>query len=147
MENAFGSIISIMLCVVIMFFIPFKYAEKRTEYMQQLYVTEKTVEFVDSVRNTGKITKDMLELYKRQIDGIQGRLQIKMTHVVHGVSGAIQTDTEYDMNDIEHVVYDNNQDYGFRKEQYFKVLVTKTDKYQNTAVVCTYGGYIRNETY
>ena len=62
MENAFGRIVSIMVCVVLMFIIPFMYAEKRTEYVQQLYVTEKTVEFVDSVRNTGRITKDMLEL-------------------------------------------------------------------------------------
>ena len=147
MENAFGRIVSIMVCVVLMFIIPFMYAEKRTEYVQQMYVTEKTVEFVDSVRNTGRITKDMLELYKRQIDGLSGRRQIKMTHVIHGVSGKEQTDTEYDISDIEREIYENNRDYGFRKDEYFKVLVLKSGKYGSADAVCTYGGYIRNETY
>ena len=147
MENAFGRIVSIMVCVVLMFIIPFMYAEKRTEYVQQLYVTEKTVEFVDSVRNTGRITKDMLELYKRQIDGLSGRRLIKMTHVIHGVSGKEQTDAEYDISDIEREIYENNRDYGFRKDEYFKVLVLKNGKYGGVDAVCTYGGYIRNETY
>lgn len=142
MEEALGNVFSILLCSVLMFMVPLMYVRERMEYMTQINVTAETVEFVDSVRNTGIITKDMYEVYMRQVLRAGG--DVKLTHSVCGVGSNQTTVVEYDRQDIEELLYTQGTDYGLRREDYFRVCVTANG---GKSVICAYGGCIRNERY
>lgn len=143
MENAFSKIVSILLLIAIVYVVPLKYYMDKSRSLEELYVTTKTIEFVDSVRNTGFITLDMYEQYSKQLSNLSRIYKMELEHIEYFESEdgkAIEKDY---IHDIENQIY-NNSIYQFEINDYFKVQVIETS---SKVLVTYYGGYIKNETY
>ena len=67
MGDSLITIIAIFLAAILMFVFPLMAVSERTDDISQLAVETSTTEFVDNVRNTGKLT---LDNYSKFIDEI-----------------------------------------------------------------------------
>lgn len=154
MENTFGKIIAIFILVTMLFIIPIKYGIEKSEALEEMYVSTKTIELVDSVRNTGFITKNMYDQYLQSICRMNRIYEVHMEHVVYEAPptdwliggtppAGIFLKTYYYNEEIESKIY-GGEVYQFKIEDYFKIQV-----YDKTGLcmVSYYGGYIKNEAY
>lgn len=150
MDEVFGKVVTILLMVCLLFVAPYLYAYQRMCTMEELFVTAKTIEFVDAVRNTGVISRDMLTIYERNLQTLYHRYTADYTQLVYGTAGSFGdtglTRLEYDREDIVKAVYEENEEYVLRADDYFKVTVVKKAQ-TGDAAICVYGGYIHNERY
>ena len=58
MSDTLITIIAIFLAAILMFVFPLLSVSERTDDISQLAVETSTTEFVDNIRNTGKLTLD-----------------------------------------------------------------------------------------
>lgn len=147
MEDAFGKVFAILLGVVLTFALPLQYTHFRMNTLEELFVLEKTVEFVDSVRNTGKISKNTYEIYHRQIENLSNRYKIKMSQILYEAHNGELIKGKLDECDIENVIYGDGADYLIGKGEYFKIQVERVKNNRKNEIICSYGGYIQNEIY
>ncbi len=162
MEHAFSRILAILTAAVMFFIVPVVINMQRQENLIQLSIMQDTVQLVDSVRNMGVLTEDMLKRYENQIRQMQSGLEIYMVHTTESLS--IEEEhieqvsvlrTESDIRDsLEH-----DGTYEFQKGDYFRVEVRKkisgysqllyqtadSSSETNRAVYAYYGGSIRYE--
>lgn len=143
MEDSLGRVAAILLAVFLMFVVPLQYAASRMHFMEEMYVQAKTIEFVDAVRNTGKITPAMYERYQREIQTLHSRYELTLEHSIDGIHQGQQVCQRYYKADIEQKLYEAGEAYGLRIADSIKARVVN----QNQEVVCYYGGYIKNEVY
>lgn len=143
MENAFGKIISILLLVVLIYIVPLKYYMDKNQALEEMYVSTKTIELVDSVRNTGFVTKEMYDQYLSLIHNMNNLYKIKLEHIIYLKSEEKGFREKQYVTDIENDLYSNGI-YNFKIDDYFKIQVRKTS---NNELVSYYGGYIKNESY
>lgn len=162
MEQAFSRITAILTAAVMLFIVPVVINLQRQENLIQSSIMQFTVQFVDSVRNVGMITEEMLNRYRNQISTLQGGLKIHMVHTVESLyveNGSVEhtsvTRTETDISDS----LETNGKYLLQQGDYFRVEVRKPvsgylriiyDGYQKTAgmedtVYAYYGGSVRYE--
>lgn len=66
--DSFGKIIEILVTVALLFFVPLYDLSLKQDAVCQSQVRTETAYFVDSVRNQGYMTRDMYELFLRQLD-------------------------------------------------------------------------------
>ena len=162
MEHAFSRIAAILTAVLLLFLVPLLINMQRQESMVQLAIMQDTVQFVDSVRNMGVVTKDMYNEYQNQIRRIQEGLDIYMEHTQQnlfvGEDKVRRTQVKYTEKDIVELLEEYSI-YSFQKGDYLRVEVRKRAGFlerfmgvllgnssteQNTYVY--YGGSIRYET-
>ena len=65
--EAFGRVAEIMVTVVLIFLCPLYYMAQKQDMLCQTYLTGSTTYFVDSIRNTGKVTRDMYETFLNEL--------------------------------------------------------------------------------
>lgn len=98
------------------------------ERMQQEADMQDTVQFVDSVRNTGVLTDAMFERYQNQIRRRQSGLEVYMVHTTDsmhlGETGIEQTAVIRTEDEIQESLTDSGE-YRFKKGDYFRVEVKK----------------------
>lgn len=143
MENAYGKIISILLVSVMLFVLPVKYAAEKADSFEKMYVNTKTIEFVDSVRNTGFITEAMYIEFTSCLSRLNGIYEIRMEYVTYGIPDRFgNIIKEYNKDEQIREKINSEKIYQFRTGDYFKIQV-----YEKSAgtIVTYYGGYIRNE--
>lgn len=143
MENSFGKIISILLLVVLIYIVPLKYYMEKNQALEELYVSTKTIELVDSVRNTGFVTKDMYEQYLSLINKMNKLYNVKLEHIIYLNSDEKGFSEKQYATNIENDIYGNGI-YTFKIDDYFKIQVKKAS---DNELVSYYGGYIKNESY
>ncbi len=80
MYDVLEKIFAIILAVILMFFFPLLDAFERMDDLSYLSVYSATVKFVDSVRNTGKITPDMYFEFKQVLDATGNTYTIELLH-------------------------------------------------------------------
>lgn len=80
MYDVLEKIFAIILAVMLMFFFPLLDAFERMDDLSYLSVYSATVKFVDSVRNTGKITPDMYFEFKQVLDATGNTYSIEILH-------------------------------------------------------------------
>lgn len=134
---------TILLVSVMLFVVPVKYAAERADSFEKMYINTRTIEFVDSARNTGFITEAMYKEYTTCLSRLNGTYEVKMEYVIYGIPdkfGDIIKEYSKD-EDIKREI-SLAQIYKFKIGDYFKIQVIQ--KPENT-VVTYYGGYIRNE--
>jgi len=66
--DSFGRVIEIMVTALLLFLLPVYYISLRQDTVCQSQVRAETVYFVDSVRNQGYMTRNMYELFLRNLD-------------------------------------------------------------------------------
>lgn len=154
MENAFGKIVAILILVTMLFIIPIRYGIEKSEALEEMYVSTKTVELVDSVRNTGFITRNMYEQYLQSIGRMNRTYEINMEHIMYeeppdGWISEVDDGEKVFLKtyvgdaEMENKIYSVDA-YTFKIEDYFKIQVY--DK-NGGRMVSYYGGYIKNEAY
>lgn len=126
MENAFGKIVGIFLAAAVMFGLPVIYMAERQESVQQMFIQTETVYLVDSVRNTGVLTRQMLEEYERKLGITDGICRIELMHMKKVFyltdDGFEEREERYYTADIRNQVYKEGA-YSFGTDDYFKVTV------------------------
>lgn len=88
MNDTFGKIISLWIGCVLLFLLPLSFYAGEQDRMEKLFLLTETSYFVDSVRNTGRLTDTMLERFENTISSLSGLYQIEMEHasVLYGKS-------------------------------------------------------------
>ena len=68
MGDTLITIVAIFLAAILMFIFPLMSISDRNDDVAQLSVQTKTVEFVDNIRSTGKITQDNYDAFIQSLD-------------------------------------------------------------------------------
>lgn len=162
MENAFSRIIAIFTAMIMLFIVPMIINMQRQENLIQMSVMQDTVQFVDSVRNMGVLTKEMYERYENKIRRVQGGLEIYMVHTAESISIGSQeverVETLKTENEIISLL-ESNGTYDLQMGDYFRVEIKKKAAgYEriiyggaypvddnSTTVYAYYGGSVRYE--
>ena len=80
MEDSLIVIFSMILAVILMFVFPIMDTWERQDDMSYMSVYADVVEFVDSVRNTGKITPKMYTQFLQSINATGNRYEVTLEH-------------------------------------------------------------------
>lgn len=79
MGDILGRMLGIFLAVGLLFLIPALYFTERQETVEQMYLITETADFVDTVRTTGRLTKENYEDFQLRCKGLSGMYELKMT--------------------------------------------------------------------
>lgn len=80
MNDTFGKMVSIWIGCILLFLLPISFYAREQERMERLFLLTETSYFVDSVRNTGRLTTSMLEKFEKSLSSLSGLYQIEMEH-------------------------------------------------------------------
>lgn len=78
--DSFGRIIEILVTVVLLFLVPVYYVSLRQDAVCQSQVRTETSYFVDSVRNQGYLTRNMYELFLKELDNTGLVYHVELTY-------------------------------------------------------------------
>jgi len=165
MSDAFGKIVGFMLVSVLLFFVPISFYAGRQQNLTQLYIINESMQFVESVKNTGIITEDMYRSFEDRVYGLSGRYKIELarTHYEYNKDKAgdyVKTEKVYYLPQLEEEITENGQ-IEFEKGDYVYLRVTRIGKgliecmsncvsgivVPENEVISFYGGYVKNESY
>lgn len=159
MEDSLITIFSIILAVLLMFIFPLMDTWERQDDISYMSVYANVVEFVDSARNLGYITKDMYDSFIRSVYATGNSYQITLEHrnfeLVPDFESGVYVNT-YTNSIIEKLNSDGR--YDMEQGDYFYVSVKNTNKTQATQlqeviyassqetfkIGVPYGGMVRN---
>lgn len=80
MPNALSKVIAIVIAVFLLFIFPIKNELERQDETSRIFVLNKTISFVDSVRNLGYITPDMYEDYLNELALTGNLYKVELEH-------------------------------------------------------------------
>jgi len=165
MDDIIGRIAVIFLGALLMFFVPTTIVSVKADHNAQTYIDNATVEFVDNVRTTGKITGSEYEKFANAVNSAHTPCVINIYHgssyVTPTATGEYEYHNEYyDNTDILEEVLDESGDktYELKNGDYIKVEVYNetptlgsrllgifTINYNpNQTLYTSYGGYVGN---
>lgn len=78
MGDSFITIIAIFLAAILMFVFPLMSMSERTDDVSQLSVQTATTEFVDNIRETGKLTADDYDKYLRTLSSTGNSYEVEI---------------------------------------------------------------------
>ncbi|HIS61651.1 MAG TPA: hypothetical protein IAC14_05285 [Candidatus Scybalomonas excrementigallinarum] len=169
--ESFGKVISFFLITIILFIAPVYYMAIKQDSISQNYINKETADFVNTIRNTGSISKDTYNRFIKKLDATGNIYEIEIEHqhlVVNPVvddNGNVTEDiassyvSTYE-DDIFKELFEGSGTYHFNKDDYVSVIVRNKNKTLATRVqeivyqrelptvqlVATFGGVIRDET-
>lgn len=158
MNDVFGKVISILLAVAVFFVMPMCYMQERMKSASQMYLLAECTGFIDSVCNTGFISRQMLQQFYRELGQVNGICKVQLVHetkelvYVESEDSFRQISTYHDESDIYEQLESGGR-YLFGKNDFVKVVVCceggfslfpwQEDPTQNVS----YGGVVRYEAY
>lgn len=144
MEDTFGKVVAIFLCVLQLFFIPLYVYRENVKQVEQTYLLSEITYNVDNFRNTGIIEESQYNNMRSRIYALSGNYKIKLVHCTHtmGEEGKVFYDTMFFESDIEDEL-EKNSVYYLEKSDYLNVYIE--DK--NGNLMGCYGGAVKNEAY
>lgn len=169
--NAFDKIICILLACILMFLFPTFYLAQKQDAINQVYVENKTVEFVNDIKNHGYITENMYNRYIERLGDTGNLYKIELVHSHTVVNPQYDESTgnflddyyTYEecayQDDILKDLYEESGTYYLRQGDYISIRVyNRTETFagrmlrligvtQKTQILVTYGGIIRDENY
>jgi hypothetical protein len=168
--NSFSKIIAFLLAAIIMFIGPLLYMAQKQDAITLAYVSNETGKFVDSIKNTGFLSRSVYMDYIRKIDITNHLYDIEITHshkivepVYDEATGMFLNDFDtYYINTYEDEIFeafDRAEDYYFSHGDFVSVTVVNRTKTMATKlmeliyrydvpdeqILVTYGGMIRDE--
>ncbi len=168
--ESFSKLVAIFLAVILLFITPLLYMAQKQDFISLLYISKETTKLVDSIKNSGYISKRMYESYIKAIDKTGNLYRIEITHSHKRVEPLVDVNTNdilqgfhvnfyntYEEEILE--AFDNNEDYNFNRGDYISIRVSNRNKttavsimesilsrdIEDTQIVVTYGGMIRDE--
>lgn len=168
--ESLSKIVAIFLACILMFLYPtYSYAQKEDQIVQT-YVSDKTAEFVNAIRNSGTLTAEMYNSFTRTLINTGNAYEIKITHQ-HGMYypiiddvGNVTGDVELKylntyQDDIVEELYNGIGEYKFSEGDYISISIKSTSRtladimqallLQHAAkdgtIYVSYGGRIRDE--
>ena len=78
MGDSITTVVAIFLAAILMFVFPLMAISERNDDIAQLGVQTATVEFVDNIRTTGKITEDNYDAFVRTLDATGNSYSVSM---------------------------------------------------------------------
>lgn len=153
MGDSLSTVFTMIIAAIVMFLFPMLDSFERQDDLSYMAVYTATVDFVDAVRNTGVLTKEMYDSYLTQILGTGNTYDVTLEHREYKVvPGAAAGTSEivylnHYSSEIEDYLYSDSVDtpykYPFNKGDYFYVSVKNTNKTQATVLKqTTYGTLI-----
>lgn len=165
MSDAFGKVVGFMLASVLLFLMPLTFYAGRQQNLTQLYIINESMQFVESVKNTGVITKDMYCGFEELVYGLSGRYKIELsrTHYEYNKDKAgdyVKTEKSYYLSQLMEEI-DRYGRIEFEDGDYVYLRVTRIGKgfiecmsdcvlgivIPEKEVISFYGGYVKNESY
>lgn len=173
MSNSFGKIVSIFLCVLILFLYPLISISQKADAITQTIVLTETTNFVDAIKNNGYLSKSMYLEYIRKLDATGNLYDIRIEHahqIVNPIYDESSTIFQDDFSvhyyntyedDILKQLFDEDKMYYFNQGDYISLCVSNRTKTLATRIyesvleheigtkqiIVTYGGMIRDENY
>lgn len=170
--DAFEKVIAILLAVILMYIVPLNFNMQQMDTMSQSYVTKKTNEFVEAVRNNGYISISMYRDFAKELSNTNVLYDISLTHEHVSYEPVFDDVTGIYTNEIAVVNYDTyeedimealgNEGYYYMSEgDYFSIVLynrtpTMAGRLQqmlnrgtapDKQILVTDGGRIRDENY
>jgi hypothetical protein len=168
--DSFSKIIAIFLAVSLLFISPLLYMAQKQDSISQLYISTETTKLIDSIKNSGYVSKRMYEDFIKKIDKTGNLYKIEITHCHQRVEPLVDVNTNnilqdfnvyfYNTNEEEMLeAFDRNEDYYFNRGDYISIHVSNRNRttaisilesiiskdLEDTQIVVTYGGMIRDE--
>lgn len=78
--HGFEKMAELIVTIVLLFLVPLQYAGAKADMLNRSYVMTETAYLVDSVRATGKLTKQMYEEYEKKLGITRQVYEIEMVH-------------------------------------------------------------------
>ena len=137
--NAFDKVICIILAVILMFLFPLLYLSQKQDGINQLYVTEQTVEFTNEIKNHGYITENMYARFEKKLRATGNVYSIQITHSHTVFNPLFDEDTEEFLDDyytyqeciytedILNAIY-SEKAYYLRQGDYISIEVVNANK-------------------
>ena len=106
MGDSLITIVAIFLAAILMFVFPLMAMSERTDDVSQLSVQTATTEFVDNIRNTGKLTLDKYEKYTQTLASTGNSFDVDIEVQVLDENPGVKT-TQAEMTKIGENLYYN----------------------------------------
>ena len=155
MEDSLIVVFSMILAVILMFVFPIMDTWERQDDISYMAVYSDVVEFVDTVRNTGRITENMYEQFLKNINATGNRYEVTLEHRkrLYNINAYKNVYTSTIEDALEKGDYDQ-----LKAGDYFYVSIKNTNKTQSTLIKevlyastqetfkigVPYGGMVRN---
>lgn len=157
--DSFGKIIEIMVTLVLLFLFPIYYLSLQQDAVCQSKVRTTTAYFVDSVRNQGYMTRNMYELFLRELDSTGQVYHVELTYYkkveVQNEEGRYET--HYESSYTNDLLSEEKME--FQKGSFFKAEVSNISKplsakitdfllavdISDKRIYTVYGGAVRDE--
>jgi hypothetical protein len=157
--DSFGKIMEILVTVILLFLVPIYYLSLKQDDICRAEVQAETAYFVDSVRNQGYLTRNMYELFLRELDNTGQVYSVELTYYkkieVQNEDG--EYETHYESSSMEE--FFTEELVRFQKGDFFKAEVSNasvplsakiTDMVlavdvSDRQIYTVYGGAIRDE--
>ncbi|MBE5948377.1 MAG: hypothetical protein E7261_05030 [Lachnospiraceae bacterium] len=166
MSDAFGKIVGFMLASVLLFIVPLTFYAGRQQNLTQLYIINESMQFIESVKNTGVITEEIYRGFEDSVYGVSGRYKIELSRIhyeynMDKVGDYVKTEKVYYLPQLEEEMEENGQ-IEFLEGDYVYLRVTRIGKgliecmsdccmlgniVPENEVISFYGGYVKNESY
>lgn len=131
MEDSLAIVFAVIVAIFIMFLFPLMDTWELQDSLSYSTTYASVVDFVDTVRNTGKITPDVYDTFAGRLNSTGNSFNITMEHrkFIEDVGGYMNVYTNEILREL-----DNGNDYKLEKYDYFYVTVRNTNKTQATIV-------------
>lgn len=168
--DSFSKMIAIFLAAILMYITPLLYMAQKQDSISQIYIYSETSRFIDSIKNSGYVSRNMYEDFIKRIDKTGNLYEIEVTHCHRRVEPLVDINTNDILRDFSIYYYntyadeifeafDLNQDYYFNRGDYISIKVTNRNKttaisilesflsrdIEDQQILVTYGGMIRDE--
>ena len=80
MNDILGKVFSVLLCAWLMFLYPLNVAREENRQIEQMYLYQETVRFLDNICNTGVISDRDMQNYLDKISHMNTLYQVNITH-------------------------------------------------------------------
>ncbi|MFW5629485.1 MAG: hypothetical protein ACOCNB_01680 [Acetivibrio ethanolgignens] len=78
--HGFEKMVEMIVTIVLLFLVPIQYAGAKADILNRSYVMTETAYLVDSVRTTGKLTRQMYEEYEKKLGITRQVYEIELVH-------------------------------------------------------------------
>lgn len=137
MEDSLAIIFALIISIIIMFLFPLMDTWDLQDNLSYATTYATVVDFVDTVRNTGKLNLDVYNAFETKLGATGNTFDVTLEHrksVLYEddgkiVQGYLNVYTNEIMDKLE-----TNEEYALNKYDYFYVTVKNTNKTQATVI-------------
>jgi len=161
--NAFGKIIEILVTTILIFFIPLYFMACKNECIEQCYIQNEAIYFIDSIRNTGCLTRQMYDTFEGKIKVMKREYNIEFSYFEKRQNSGI-SNISYVLHRKEEILEKlslNDGKISWRQGDYVNIKIQgKADQIKTvlfrffmkrnmdlSGIYVTYGGTIRDDIF